>query len=84
VAITIVNQSEGAISYHVFAGSASGTASGATTSGNGSGVQPSGGAVSGYAVSGNPAYTVAFGWQSFPVQASPPVEGADPGASGPA
>jgi hypothetical protein len=67
VAITIVNQSVGAISYTVFGGSASGGGSGT----GGSGVVASGtvkpsGTASGIAVSGHPSYTVVFGWSTFP------------------
>jgi hypothetical protein len=64
VAITVVNQSVGTISYTIFGGSASGSGSG------GSGVVASGTVVpsgsSSVAVSGHPAYTVVFGWKTFP------------------
>lgn len=72
MAITIVNQSVGSITYTVFGGSASGSGvgSGISPSGGGSGVAsgviPSGGSASGISVSGSPSYTVVFGWEKFP------------------
>lgn len=78
MAITIVNQSVGNITYTVFGGSASGSGvspsgggSGVSPSGGGSGVVasgmiPSGGSASGISVSGSPSYTVVFGWEKLP------------------
>jgi hypothetical protein len=79
VAMTIVSESGGTIPYTVYGGSVSGsgtTGSGTNGSGtngsgtNGSGVHGSGvrpsGVGSGVVVGGHAAYTVAFGWQSFP------------------
>jgi hypothetical protein len=72
VPITVVNQSVGTISYTIFGGSASGsgTGSGTGSGSKGSGVlasgtiRPSGTAAA--TVSGHPAYTVVFGWPTFP------------------
>jgi hypothetical protein len=70
VPITVVNQSVGTISYTIFGGSASGSGrpSGSGTHGSGvlaSGtIRPSGTASA--SVSGQPTYTVVFGWPTFP------------------
>ncbi len=77
MAITIVNQSVGNITYTVFGGSASGSGigSGVSPSGGGSGVPsgviasgviPSGRTASGIAASGAGSFTVVFGWEKFP------------------
>jgi hypothetical protein len=74
VAITIVNQSVGALSYTVFGGSTSGSGTGGSGtggSGGGSGVVASGiispsGTASGVGPGGSGSYTVVFGWQTFP------------------
>jgi hypothetical protein len=77
VAITIVNQSVGALSYTVFGGSTSGSgrsggsgtkSAGSGTGGSGvvgSGVVAPGGTASGIQA-GAGSYTVVFGWQTFP------------------
>jgi hypothetical protein len=68
VPITVVNQSVGTISYTIFGGSASGSGTGSGSRGSGvlaSGtIRPSGTAAA--SVSGHPAYTVVFGWPTFP------------------
>jgi hypothetical protein len=68
VPITVVNQSVGTISYTIFGGSASGSGTGSGSKGSGvlaSGtIKPSGTAAA--TVSGHPAYTVVFGWPTFP------------------
>jgi hypothetical protein len=68
VPITVVNQSVGTISYTIFGGSASGSGTGSGSKGSGvlaSGtIRPSGSAAA--TVSGHPAYTVVFGWPTFP------------------
>jgi hypothetical protein len=80
VAITIVAAAGGTIPYTVYGGSVSGSGTGGSGTGGsgvyGSGVRPSGTA-SGVVVGGHAAYTVAFGWQSFPtnqISASEVVE----------
>lgn len=68
--ITVVNQSVGTISYTIFGGSASGSGRGSGSGTHGSGVlasgtiRPSGTASA--SVSGQPTYTVVFGWPTFP------------------
>jgi hypothetical protein len=70
VPITVVNQSVGTISYTIFGGSASGSGRGSGSGTHGSGVlasgtiRPSGTASA--SVSGQPTYTVVFGWPTFP------------------
>ncbi len=73
MAITVVNQSVGTLSYTVFGGSTSGSGtggSGTSGSGGGSGVVASGviapsGTASGINVAPG-SYTVVFGWKTFP------------------
>jgi len=76
MAITIVNQSVGNITYTVFGGSSSGSGIGSGVSPSGgsgvpsgviaSGVIPSGRTASGIPASGAGSFTVVFGWEKFP------------------